>query len=64
MDNPVAVTEFTFTYYQQKATVTDFEYVSKTISSFPNLKNLTLRLHFGINKREDSDFSSLIQSIS
>ena len=64
MKNTVAVTEFTFTYYQRKSTVSDFEYLSKTISSFPNLKNLTLRLHLGITKREDSDFSPLIQSIS
>lgn len=64
MTNPVAVTEFIFTYNQQKASVSDFEYLSKTISSCLSLKNLTLKLSFGKTKREDADFLSLIQSIS
>jgi len=63
MDNPVAVTEFMFTYNQPKGTVSDFEYLSKTISSFPTLKNLTLKLLFGKNIRDDNDFSHFIQSI-
>jgi len=62
MNNPVSVTKFT--YNQPEFIVSDFEYVSKAISSFPTLKNLTLKLNFVKDKREDSDFSSLIQSIS
>jgi len=51
-------------YSQLKATESDFEYVSKTICSFPALKSLTLNIQFGYNNREDRDFSSLIQSFS
>ena len=59
MDNPVVVTEFTFAYNQPKITESDLEYLSKIISSFPTLKNLTLKLYLGKVKREDSDFSPL-----